>query len=40
MRLKDHQKINQETAAEIIGISQPTLHRILNSARGKTAKQG
>jgi uncharacterized protein len=37
IRLKDYQKINQEKAAEIIGISQPTLHRILNSARGKIA---
>ncbi len=37
MRLKDHQKIKQELAAEIMGISQPTLHRILNSAREKVA---
>lgn len=38
IRLKDYKKIEQEKAAEIIGISQPTLHRILNSARGKIAK--
>lgn len=38
IRLNDFKKIKQEKAAEIIGISQPTLHRILNSARGKIAK--
>ena len=37
IRLKDHQKIKQELAAEIMGISQPTLQRILNSAREKVA---
>ena len=38
IRLKDYQKFNQETAAELMGISQPTLHRTLNSAREKVAK--
>ncbi len=37
IRLKDHLKIKQEKAAEIMGISQPTLHRILISAREKVA---
>jgi uncharacterized protein len=38
IRLKDYQKIKQEKAAEMMEISQPTLHRILNSAREKVAK--
>jgi uncharacterized protein len=38
IRLKDYQNIKQKKAAEIMGVSQPTFHRILNLARGKIAK--
>ncbi|GAB4309087.1 MAG: DUF134 domain-containing protein [Methanobacteriaceae archaeon] len=38
IRLKDYHKIKQKKAAEIMGISQPTFHRTLNSAREKIAK--
>ena len=37
IRLKDYLRIKQQNAAEIMGISQPTLHRILISAREKVA---
>ena len=36
-RLGDYHNIKQKEAAELMGISQPTFHRILNSARKKTA---
>jgi len=38
LRLKDYQNIKQQKAAEIMGISQPTFHRTLNSAHEKLAK--
>lgn len=38
VRLKDYQKIQQKKAAELMGISQPTFHRTLSSAREKIAK--
>ncbi|MGC9516506.1 MAG: DUF134 domain-containing protein [Methanomicrobiales archaeon] len=38
LRLKDYQNIKQKKAAEIMGISQPTFHRTLNSAREKVSK--
>ena len=38
LRLKDYQNIKQKKAAEIMGISQPTFHRTLNSARVKLTK--
>lgn len=38
IRLRDYQNIKQHIAAEIMDVSQPTFHRILNSARGKIAK--
>ena len=37
IRLKDYQDLKQEKAAEIMDISQPTFHRILNLAREKVA---
>ena len=37
IRLRDYQNVKQNKAAEIMGVSQPTFHRILNSARGKIA---
>ena len=37
IRLRDYQNIKQHKAAEIMDVSQPTFHRILNSARGKIA---
>ena len=37
IRLGDYHNIKQKEAAELMGISQPTFHRILNSARKKTA---
>jgi len=37
IRLKDYLKIKQQKVAEIMGISQPTLHRILISARENVA---
>lgn len=37
IRLRSSKKIKHELAAEIMGISQPTLQRILNSAREKVA---
>jgi predicted DNA-binding protein (UPF0251 family) len=38
IRLKDYQDIKQQKAAEMMDVSQPTFHRILNLARGKIAK--
>ena len=38
IRLGDYHNIKQKEAAELMGISQPTFHRIINSARKKTAK--
>ena len=37
VRLKDLQGLEQEEAAEKMGISQPTFHRLLLSARKKIA---
>jgi len=38
IRLGDYHNIKQKEAAELMGISQPTFHRIINSARKKTAQ--
>jgi len=38
IRLKDYHNIKQKKAAEIMGISQPTFHRTLTSARKKISK--
>ncbi|MHC1635547.1 MAG: DUF134 domain-containing protein [Candidatus Methanospirareceae archaeon] len=38
IRLKDYLKMGQEEAAERMGISQPTFHRILSEARRKIAE--
>ena len=38
IRLRDYKNINQHKAAEIMDVSQPTFHRILNSVREKIAK--
>ena len=38
MRLRDYHNIQQKRSAEIMGISQPTFHRILSSARKKISK--
>ncbi|MBR9679797.1 MAG: DUF134 domain-containing protein [Candidatus Altiarchaeota archaeon] len=35
LRLSDFQEISQQEASKKMGISQPTFHRILNSARKK-----
>ncbi len=37
LRLKDYLDLDQNKAAEEMGISQPTFHRILKSARKKVA---
>ena len=37
IRLGDYHNIKQKEAAELMGISQPTFHRIINSATKKTA---
>lgn len=37
IRLRDYHNIKQNESAELMGISQPTFHRILNSARKKIA---
>jgi predicted DNA-binding protein (UPF0251 family) len=37
MRLKDLEGLEQEETAVMMGVSQPTLHRILLSAHTKTA---
>ena len=38
LRLCDAENLNQKKAAEKMGVSQPTFHRILSSARSKLAK--
>ena len=38
LRLKDVEKLDQRDAAERMEVSQPTFHRILQSARNKTAE--
>ncbi len=38
IRLRDYHDIQQKRSAEIMGVSQPTFHRILTSARKKIAK--
>ena len=38
VRLKDHQKLDQNTAATRMKVSQPTFHRIYSDARAKIAK--
>ena len=38
IRLGDYHNIKQKEAAELMGISQPTFHRIINSARKKMAE--
>lgn len=38
IRLKDVEGLEQESCAERMGISRPTYHRILASARAKVAK--
>ena len=38
IRLRDYHDIQQKRSAEIMGISQPTFHRILTSARKKISK--
>lgn len=38
IRLKDFEGLNQEEAAEKMGVSQPTFHRTLVSAREKIAE--
>jgi len=38
IRLKDVEDVNQTDAAEIMGVSQPTLHRILKTARKKVGR--
>jgi predicted DNA-binding protein (UPF0251 family) len=37
IRLRDYLDIRQKRSAEIMGVSQPTFHRILSSARKKIA---
>lgn len=37
LRLKDFEELEQEDAAKKMGISQPTFHRLLTSARKKVA---
>jgi predicted DNA-binding protein (UPF0251 family) len=38
IRLKDLEGLEQTTAAESMGISQPTFHRVIESARKKVAE--
>ena len=38
IRLKDYLRLSQEEAAERMGVSQPTFHRILSEARRKIAE--
>ncbi|HUV02288.1 MAG TPA: DUF134 domain-containing protein [Desulfobacteria bacterium] len=38
IRLKDHLRLNQEEAAERMGVSQPTFHRIISEAHRKIAE--
>ena len=35
IRLRDYHDLQQKKSAEIMGVSQPTFHRILTSARKK-----
>ena len=37
LRLKDFEGLDQDSAASRMDISQPTMHRLLNSARNKVA---
>ncbi len=37
VRLRDLEEMDQNTSAEMMGISQPTFHRLLISARKKIA---
>lgn len=38
LRLRDYHDIRQKKSADIMGVSQPTFHRILTSARKKISK--
>jgi len=38
IRLKDHLRLSQEEAAERMGVSQPTFHRIVSEAHRKIAE--
>ncbi len=38
LRLRDYHDIQQKRSAEIMGISQPTFHRVLTTARKKVSK--
>lgn len=38
IRLRDYHDIQQKKSAEIMGVSQPTFHRILTSARKKISR--
>jgi predicted DNA-binding protein (UPF0251 family) len=38
MKLKDHEKLDQNSAAERMNISQPTFHRLYSEAKEKIAK--
>ncbi|MFC1742337.1 DUF134 domain-containing protein [Nanoarchaeota archaeon] len=38
LRLKDHEQLDQNSAAEKMGVSQPTFHRLYSEARRKVAK--
>lgn len=38
IRLKDYLRLSQDEAAERMGVSQPTFHRILSEARRKIAE--
>jgi len=38
IRLKDYQRLSQEEAAEKMGVSQPTFHRIVSEAHRKIAE--
>ncbi|MEM4258772.1 MAG: DUF134 domain-containing protein [Candidatus Thermoplasmatota archaeon] len=37
IRLKDYEELDQEAAAQLMHISQPTFHRLLGTARKKIA---
>lgn len=38
IRLKDYLRLSQEEAAKMIGVSQPTFHRIISEAHRKIAE--
>ena len=38
IRLKDGEGLQQEECARLMGVSRPTFHRVLSSARGKVAE--